>query len=42
VAALDDVRRCRATGAIAGVVIGKALYAQVFTLQAALEAAKEG
>lgn len=42
VATLDDVRRCRATGVIAGIVIGKALYNQVFTLQAALEAAQKG
>jgi phosphoribosylformimino-5-aminoimidazole carboxamide ribotide isomerase len=43
VASLDDVRRCRATGAVAGVVIGKALYAGAFTLQDALHAAhKEG
>lgn len=39
VASLDDVRRCRATGQIAGVVIGKALYAGAFTLEDALKAA---
>lgn len=41
VASLDDVRRCRATGQIAGVVIGKALYAGGFTLEAALREAGE-
>lgn len=42
VAALDDIRRLRATGAVAGVVVGRALYAGVFTLQDALRAAAEG
>ena len=41
VATLDDVRRCRATGVIAGVVIGKALYNGAFTLEAALTAVEE-
>ncbi len=41
VATLDDIRRCRATGTIAGVVIGKALYSRAFTLEAALAAARE-
>lgn len=41
VASLDDVRRCRETGVIAGVVIGKALYAGAFTLEEALRLAAE-
>ncbi|NLF76817.1 MAG: 1-(5-phosphoribosyl)-5-[(5-phosphoribosylamino)methylideneamino]imidazole-4-carboxamide isomerase [Chloroflexi bacterium] len=41
VATLDDVRRCRETGVIAGVVIGKALYSGAFRLQDALRAAGE-
>lgn len=41
VATLDDIRRCRDTGNIAGVITGKALYSGAFTLEAALEAAKE-
>jgi phosphoribosylformimino-5-aminoimidazole carboxamide ribotide isomerase len=36
VAALDDVRRCRETGVIAGVITGKALYSGAFTLEEAL------
>jgi len=40
VASLDDIRRLRMAGTIAGVVTGKALYAGVFTLQAALRAAR--
>lgn len=40
VAALDDIRRCRATGVIAGVVIGKALYSGAFSLEDALRAAE--
>lgn len=40
VATLDDIARCRDTGAIAGVVTGKALYSGAFTLEAALQAAK--
>jgi phosphoribosylformimino-5-aminoimidazole carboxamide ribotide isomerase len=39
VASLDDVRRCRETGVIAGVITGKALYSGAFTLEAALKAA---
>jgi phosphoribosylformimino-5-aminoimidazole carboxamide ribotide isomerase len=41
VASLDDVRRCRETGVIAGVIIGKALYSEAFTLEEALRAAGE-
>ena len=41
VASLDDLRALRATGAVAGVVIGKALYASAFTLPDALRAAQE-
>lgn len=40
VASLDNIRRLRMAGTIAGVVTGKALYAGVFTLQAALRAAR--
>lgn len=40
VATLDDITRCRDTGAIAGVITGKALYTGAFTLEAALQAAK--
>jgi len=40
VATLDDITRCRETGAIAGVITGKALYSGAFTLEAALQAAK--
>jgi phosphoribosylformimino-5-aminoimidazole carboxamide ribotide isomerase len=36
VASLDDVRRCRETSEIAGVIIGKALYSGAFTLEEAL------
>jgi phosphoribosylformimino-5-aminoimidazole carboxamide ribotide isomerase len=39
VAALDDIRALHATGDIAGVIIGKALYSGAFTLEAALHAA---
>jgi phosphoribosylformimino-5-aminoimidazole carboxamide ribotide isomerase len=42
VASLDDVRRLRATGAVAGVVIGQALYTGAFALEEALRAAEEG
>ncbi len=42
VATLDDVVRCREAEDIAGVVIGKALYSGVFTLQEALAAAEGG
>lgn len=42
VAALDDIRRLRATGAVAGVVIGQALYTGAFALADALRAAEEG
>ncbi len=41
VATLDDIRRCREAGNIAGVITGKALYARVFTLEQALQAARE-
>ncbi len=41
VATLDDIRRCRDAGNIAGVITGKALYAGVFTLEQALQAAQE-
>lgn len=40
VASLDDLRALRATGAVAGVIIGKALYAGVFSLEDALRAAE--
>ena len=40
VASLDDVRRCRETGVIAGVIIGKALYSDAFRLEDALRAAE--
>ena len=40
VATLDDVRRVREAGNIAGVVIGKALYTGAFTLPEALAAAR--
>lgn len=40
VATLDDIQRCRATNTIAGVITGKALYAGVFTLEQALQAAQ--
>jgi len=39
VAALDDLRALRASGEVAGVVIGQALYRGVFTLPEALAAA---
>jgi phosphoribosylformimino-5-aminoimidazole carboxamide ribotide isomerase len=39
VATLDDIRGLRETGAVAGVITGKALYSGAFTLEAALEAA---
>jgi len=42
VASLDDVQRCRETGQIAGVVIGKALYSGALTLEEALKTAEEG
>lgn len=42
VASLDDVRRLRATGAVAGVVIGQALYTGAFALEDALRVAEEG
>jgi phosphoribosylformimino-5-aminoimidazole carboxamide ribotide isomerase len=41
VATLDDIQRLRETGAIAGVITGKALYSGAFTLEAALRTAKE-
>ncbi len=40
VGSLDDIRRLRATGDVAGVVIGIALYEGKFTLEQAIEAAK--
>ncbi len=40
VAGLDDIRALQASGDIAGVVIGKALYSGVFTLDEALAAAR--
>jgi phosphoribosylformimino-5-aminoimidazole carboxamide ribotide isomerase len=40
VASLDDVRRCRETGLIAGVVIGKALYSGAFALEEAIKIAE--
>ncbi len=42
VASLDDVRRLRETGVVAGVVIGKALYTGTFALEEALRIAREG
>ncbi len=42
VASLDDIRRLRETGAVAGVVIGQALYTGAFALEEALRAAGEG
>lgn len=42
VASLDDVRRLRATGAVAGVVIGQALYTGAFALADALRVAEDG
>jgi phosphoribosylformimino-5-aminoimidazole carboxamide ribotide isomerase len=39
VASLDDVRRCRETGLIAGVIIGKALYSGAFALEEAIRIA---
>ncbi|NDJ74762.1 MAG: 1-(5-phosphoribosyl)-5-[(5-phosphoribosylamino)methylideneamino]imidazole-4-carboxamide isomerase [Chloroflexi bacterium] len=41
VASLDDIRAVRQAGNIAGVIIGKALYAGVIALEAALQAAQE-
>jgi phosphoribosylformimino-5-aminoimidazole carboxamide ribotide isomerase len=41
VASLDDVRRCRETDMIAGVIIGKALYGGMFALEEALRMAKK-
>jgi phosphoribosylformimino-5-aminoimidazole carboxamide ribotide isomerase len=41
VASLDDVRHCRETGMIAGVITGKALYSGAFTLEDALKAAEK-
>lgn len=40
VATLDDIRRLRETGTVAGVITGKALYSGAFTLEAALDIAK--
>lgn len=36
VARLDDIRQLKATGSVAGVIIGRALYAGVFSLEDAL------
>lgn len=41
VSSLDDIRALRETGQVAGVVIGRALYAEVFSLQEALSIANE-
>jgi phosphoribosylformimino-5-aminoimidazole carboxamide ribotide isomerase len=41
VARLDDIRSLKATGHIAGVIIGRALYAGLFSLEDALLAAGE-
>lgn len=41
VASLDDVRCCRETGQIAGVVIGKALYSGALALEEALKIAEK-
>jgi len=41
VASLDDVRRCRDTGTVAGVVIGEALYSGAFALEEALRMAEK-
>jgi phosphoribosylformimino-5-aminoimidazole carboxamide ribotide isomerase len=41
VASLGDVRRCRETGQISGLIIGKALYSGAFTLEAALKVAEK-
>ncbi|MFN8376687.1 MAG: 1-(5-phosphoribosyl)-5-[(5-phosphoribosylamino)methylideneamino]imidazole-4-carboxamide isomerase [Anaerolineae bacterium] len=40
VSSLDDVRRLKATGNVAGVVIGIALYEGKFTLEQAIEASR--
>ncbi|MBN1202039.1 MAG: 1-(5-phosphoribosyl)-5-[(5-phosphoribosylamino)methylideneamino]imidazole-4-carboxamide isomerase [Anaerolineae bacterium] len=39
VASLDDIRALKATGSVAGVVTGKALYTGAFTLEDAIHAA---
>jgi phosphoribosylformimino-5-aminoimidazole carboxamide ribotide isomerase len=41
VASLEDVQRCRETGVIAGVVIGKALYSGALALEDAIKAASD-
>lgn len=41
VSSLDDIRQLKASGDIAGVIIGRALYAKMFTLEAALAIAEE-
>lgn len=41
VSSLDDIRNVKANGDIAGVIIGRALYAKMFTLEEALAIAKE-
>lgn len=42
VASLDDIRALRASGKVAGVVIGQALYTGAFTLQEALQIGDQG
>ncbi|NDJ86943.1 MAG: 1-(5-phosphoribosyl)-5-[(5-phosphoribosylamino)methylideneamino]imidazole-4-carboxamide isomerase [Chloroflexi bacterium] len=41
IATLDDIYALRRTGCVAGLVIGRALYAGMFTLEDALQAARE-
>ncbi|PJF43844.1 MAG: 1-(5-phosphoribosyl)-5-[(5-phosphoribosylamino)methylideneamino]imidazole-4-carboxamide isomerase [Phototrophicales bacterium] len=41
VSSLDDIRKLKASGQVAGVIIGRALYAKMFTLEEALKVAKE-
>jgi phosphoribosylformimino-5-aminoimidazole carboxamide ribotide isomerase len=41
VATLDDLKALKKAGNIAGVIIGRALYANIFTLEAALAIAQE-
>ncbi len=41
VARLDDINQLKATEAVAGVIIGRALYAGMFTLEDALQAAAQ-
>ena len=42
VASLDDIVALRESGNISGVVIGKALYSDTFTLEQAIQAAMGG